>query len=270
MKLRILQSLFPILLFTLLLGSCDGDQQCAAIRIPTSSLVVKKVGKLGKLDPDSCRILLANDIVEYIQFNVNKTIDERTNPYSFHSIRMVKDAFWTDSIVRYKEWDAAFKTNGLSPDSIEKYINDRIGIYNKICHANFKKVRFHSTKHNFIDQQSFSHIKTLDRCGAYDVLEIILTIVCISIPFLGFIIVGVIYFFFFPIGFFIGYVLSAIGVSLSKDGAKALAAILVTISMGSIFLFLMYLCIQASGCLESQMIINYINYLSNQDIPNQL
>ena len=263
MKLRIIHRLFPILIFTLLFGSCSSDEQ-------SENQLPKDAPKVRSLDPDSCRAMLANDIVEYIQLNVNKTIDDRMDPFSFHSMRMVKDAFWTDSITRYKEWDAAFKANGLSSDSIEKYINDRIAIYNKSYNANFKKVRLNSIENNFIDPQSFSHIKTLDRCGAYDVLEILLPIVCISIPFLRFIIVGIIYIFFFPIGFVIGRVLSLIGMPLSKDGAKALAGVLVTLFMGSILLLLMYLCIQASGCLESQIIINYMNYLSSQDIPNQL
>lgn len=263
MKLRIIYRLFPILIFTLLFCNCSSDEQ-------SDNLLSKDDQIVRSLDPDSCRAMLANDIVEYIQLNVNKTIDDRMDPFSFHSMRMVKDAFWTDSIARYKEWDAAFKANGLSSDSLEQYINGRVDVYNKKYHANFKKVRFHSAEPNIIDQRAFSHIKILDRCGAYDVLEILLTIVSISIPFLGFIIVGAIFIIFFPIGFVIGYVLSAIGLPLSKDGAKALAGVLVTLFMGSILLLLMYLCIQASGCLESQIIINYMNYLSSQDIPNQL
>ena len=257
-----IKSLFFILISCLLCTSCTNEQKSS-----TTNVIKKK----SVLSIDSCRVMLSHDIIEYIQQHVNEAIDERMNPFSMHSFRIIKDVFWTDSIERRKDWENAFLNNGLNKKDIEIFVNSRVKLYNTQNGVKLNNVRLSSIEmERIIDTESFQQIKTLDKCGAYDILEVLLIVVSVAIPYLGFILCGIIYLIFFPIGFVIGYLLSAIGLPLSRDGAKALATVLVAIFMGSIMLLLMYLCIQASGCLESNIVVNYLNLLNDQGIGNQL
>ncbi len=73
---------------------------------------------------------LTDDIDSYIISQIDQTVDERYNPFTFSNFRVAYDVILKSDQDRKEKWIEYFKKNGINKDSIQSAINCRIKEYN--------------------------------------------------------------------------------------------------------------------------------------------
>lgn len=124
--------------------------------------------EFSKLDDVEFKKYLAILLNDYINNRVSDITEKNTNFFSLEPIRMFWQTLFYSKNERINFWFDEFKSNGLSKDDIEFFINSYVNDYNN---KNIYKLKLNEIKlskldsHNILDDKTYNSLHDMEFAG---------------------------------------------------------------------------------------------------------
>jgi hypothetical protein len=134
--------------------------------------------KYAKCNEEQFSDMLADTLSLHIEHITEETIDDRTFFLSYHPLRMTYQSFFSEDTTRISGWAEALEEHGLTRDSLNRFINEQIALYNA-THASdkIKAIELNDiSTQAIIDDQAMNSIKFMEWLGSIDVIHFLLCV----------------------------------------------------------------------------------------------
>lgn len=202
---------------------------------------------------------LATQLSNYIQSEIEQTVEDRTNWLSVQPIRMFWESIFTSREKRIEGWIKALEDHGLSNIDIEEFINAKVEQYNNLNPDDqLNKVKISSYKNNQIISESvFKNINDREVSGWGDNLWFEFFLACVA------------------------SIIIVVVIIILSGGSLLMAALTIAIhtwglslTIAAIVMVVFFIISLFNWGIEQDIINgilqNYINYFSDQNIINQI